>query len=177
MKPFSVLTIASAIMLAAFTAPAESQPGARAEHMLGPLHIGMAYEEVKALGLPSHRIVRTINEHQVITEHVAIGQGQVIDVLIQDNHVTDLSTSSRDYVVPGGGHVGLTLADLRSLYPHGRFYWGSNNEFGPFMNYDTGAGGLSFAFNTDNLRPECMEAHRRCPSDFEAKRVMMVVVR
>jgi hypothetical protein len=137
----------------------------------------MTHDQVQALGIATNHIAQDAGGGEtVVREHLAIGGGQAIDAVYLRDVVISLSTSSSDYVAAGGGHVGLTLAAIRGLYPHGHFYWGQSPDAGPFMNYDAG-GGLSFAFNTDNLRPECLERQRRCPSDFEDKRVIMVVMR
>jgi len=164
-----------ALALASFAASPVQAEGQR--HALGPVYIGMTHAQVQAMGIATNHIAQDAGGGEtVVREHLAIGNGQAVDAIYLRDVVISLSTSSPDYVAPGGGHVGLTLAAIRGLYPHGHFYWGQSPDAGPFMNYDAG-GGLSFAFNTDNLRPECMERQRRCPTDFEEKRVTLVVMR
>ena len=164
-----------ALALASFAASPVQADGSR--HALGPVYIGMTHDQVQALGIATNHITQDVGGGDtVVREHLAIGGGQAVDAIFQDGVVISLATVSPNFVALGGGHVGVTLAELRGLYPHGHFYWGQNPDAGPFMNYDAG-GGLSFAFNTDNLRPECLEQRRRCPSDFEGKRVIMVVMR
>ena len=169
----------------AAVALAQSAPSALAQvgvpqyrsHAIGAVHIGMTQEEVQGVA----RATRTLNVSMAggayVKQHLAIRGGPGVDVLFADGHVSDISTTDRDYETPEGAHVGDSLATLRSLYPDGHVHSGYDPQIGPFFNFETGAGGQFFAFETTTIPDSCLLRNTNCPNNLDSKRAIMLYVR
>jgi hypothetical protein len=134
-----MLTIA-ALFLGLATAP-QACPGsfpvtARA---MGPLPLGESVAALKA-GYKTTAIPFADERYTGVIHTVAICGDTEIDAITQGKHsaVDKLRTASPIFLTAKGAHVGMTVAELRQLYPNGKLniFIGEGAE----ANFDTGMG-------------------------------------
>ncbi|OYW78463.1 MAG: hypothetical protein B7Z26_09730 [Asticcacaulis sp. 32-58-5] len=77
-----------------------------------------------------------------------------------DSHVIDrIETTSNYFVTAKGAKVGMTVAELRKLYPRGKTYIGA--EEGWYASFSTNEG-VYFELHTASIPRDCFESNRNC---------------
>jgi hypothetical protein len=132
-----------------------------------PLHIGMTPTQVEALGLPTKsRIVSYEDEkHEELV--VSTPKGDVEIYLLQ-GIVARLSTSSTQFHTKRGVFVGVTINELKALYPEGRLISGFGD--GGYLNFILQSEGGVFEFSAEGLSENCLTFGEDCPADFGVRR-------
>jgi hypothetical protein len=155
-----IVVIALAFSLICVQACVAQGSAALTATQIGPLSTGMSPAEVEALNLP---IVRD----EVFTEGdpypryiVDIGAGQTVEVLFWNGRAFNLQTASANMATVRGARVGMSLAELRDLYPDGKVNIGDAE--GWYFNYQIERGAM-FLFDVSGLADTCFEYRGDCP--------------
>ncbi|MES1201382.1 MAG: hypothetical protein ABUS57_08010 [Pseudomonadota bacterium] len=164
---------AAIIFLALMATPAAAQPSGHVlmtNEQIGPVHVNTPIATLPAQGLrvAPHRYEYQANQYTNYIVRTAGGQEIVAEEL--RGRVASMSTRSPIFITREGAHVGMTLADLRRLYPRGESHVGHEEE-GDYFTFavdERGQAGV-FVFDARRLPRSCFESQPRCP-DLSAER-------
>lgn len=154
------LALIAAVFLASSAYAAPPRPELTSDS-IGPIHFGMTPREVEQLGFPierSHPLLE--GEEGYLQYDVDLGGDRSISVLFYHDRLSDISTRSARFATVEGARVGITLRELRQLYPNGHVNIGDEETF--YFNYAI-APGVFFQFDPDGLPEGCFRYGGTCP--------------
>ncbi|HVZ30434.1 MAG TPA: hypothetical protein VG839_08575 [Asticcacaulis sp.] len=144
-------------------------------HALGPLTLGEPVSALKArFNMSEGPFASGGIAGAVYT--VAICSDAAIDAITEGKHasVRQLRTASPIFLTAKGAHVGMSLADLKRLYPAGKL-----NVFihdGAVANFDTGTG-VIFDFDGSMVPHGCYDTDGDCKADPQTFKSIDVYIR
>ena len=160
--------LAAAVMVVAFAASASAQEATRlSADGVGPVTFALSRDQIDHLGAPIERGTVNLEGDDYERYRITLAPERIVEVTFWDGQSTDISTTSADFTTQEGAHVGMTLAELRRLYPNGQFHIGA--EEGSYMSFAISPG-YGFSFDTDGIADSCFRWHQPCPTDLEARR-------
>lgn len=137
---------------------------------IGGIRLGMTKSEILESGLP---VTELVVEHLAIpySEYrITICEGaEVVAHFNKDDYIDFIRTSSAYFKTAKGAHVGMTLKELRELYPEGEVSRGAGDS-GLYVDFSTGHGNQGFAFDTDELDYGCVVNDIGCEIPLEELR-------
>lgn len=161
------LLFALVFALAACAARAQPAMSLTSDHV-GPVGLGMTEAEIRALGFSVERQELEGEGGEYTRLVVRLADDQVVEADLYDEVVADMTTTSQAFVTDRGARVGMTLSELRALYPEGRVNIG--REEGSYFNYAIGPSPAgSFQLGERGVPETCFDYRGECP-DLGAQR-------
>lgn len=136
---------------------------------IGPVRLGMSVAEVTAM--PGVKRTSRNEEGDYYPLYtVAICPGVEVEALSHDGDRTIdyIDTYSSDFLTPQGAYVGMTVAQLKRVYPRGRLQYGMADGF--YASFLSGTG-VYFRIRTEGIPKTCFtDIHADCDARFEQVR-------
>jgi hypothetical protein len=142
-----------------------SSAGAQTEAQLtptqiGPVRLGMSEVEIRALGFEHTREIAEGEGGEFVRIIVNLGDERSVVADLYDDRTGSLEITSPVLTTERGAHVGMTLEELRQLYPNGEVNIGSIE--GNYFNLRI-ADGAFFQFHPALLPDSCFRYRGACP--------------
>ncbi len=167
----------SALIFAATLAAAACQgPFTADAHHIGPVVLNQSVAALKTSSLDIDRTMVTDDccdhPHYVVT--VCPGLDIDADADERDRTLVSLSTASSGFTTRKGAHVGMTVRELKALYPNGNLTYGKGE--GLYATFVI-ASGLYFSLDQDGIPDKCYENDAKCDALFLDRRAVELDVR
>lgn len=153
-------------------APADLSMSAR---HIGPVQVGVSTDAIEALNLPFETEVSYGEGDEYLNYILTISTDASVTATTYEGAVVEVSTLSPAFENAQGAHVGMSLDELRALYPNGVFYIGA--EAGEFMSFSLLPDGGVFSFDIAGIDAACFQPRRRCPTPLGPRRATRYFVR
>ncbi len=141
---------------------------------IGPIHVRMSGAEIRSLGMDVVEDVVNLEGDDYVRFQVGIADDISVEVIFWGGRAVDLTTDAASFMTDRGAHVGMTLEELRRLYPEGQIFIG--NEEGFYFSFQTTPDGAVFLFDTRTIPESCFAWRGECP-DLSDRRAYRYFVR
>lgn len=155
----AVVVVLALALMSCSSAGAQTQPQLTSTK-IGPVRLGMSEADIRALGLDFAREVAEGEGGEFVRITVNLGGGLLVVADLYGDRTDSLEIVSPVMTTERGAHVGMTLAELRELYPDGQVNIGSAE--GRYFNLRI-ADGAFFQFDPSLLPDSCFLYRGACP--------------
>ncbi|WKL57295.1 hypothetical protein Q1W73_16770 [Asticcacaulis sp. ZE23SCel15] len=171
-------TLAAIAAVCIFTAPAEAQacgePKTLSPSAIGSIKLGSSIKSLTPrFKLKTEQYASDGDDY--LRHEIDVCPGViVIAATALDRHIIDrIETTSNYFVTAKGAKVGMTVAELRKLYPRGETYTGA--EEGWYASFSTKEG-VYFELQIDAIPRDCFETTRNCEGVVSSVKVIKAYI-